>query len=254
MRKRSDGTCKEGPPAEGAQRVSAGLAVRCGFPWRKTSALHDRRLRSGTRSFAVSCACKGSGELRGRRRRDGETPCHCRRDNGAVSIATPASRWSAISSTMTFSPLPSWSLKGPRSMPLTVRLVDILPPAPRPTRTAADSRAHPRRVQLLNISTLRCGGQGCRQDGHTRRCETGDEEGAQNLPHDAGRTAFNAGIEKDWRALEDNPAWQPRVIEALIGSFQQVRALRAHVSSSRCGGKRLQLRVDTTGIEMWRLP
>ena len=89
---------------------------------------------------------------------------------------------------------------------LSVRLVDILLPAPRPTRTAADSRAHPRRVQLLNISTRRCGGQGCRQDGHTRRCETGDEEGAQNLSHDAGRTALNAGIEEDWPALDDNLA------------------------------------------------
>ena len=75
-------------------------------------------------------------------------------------------------------------------MPLSVRLVDILLPAQRP----------------LNISTRRCGGQGCREDGHTRRCETGDEEGAQNLPHDAGRTALNAGIEEDWSALQNDPA------------------------------------------------
>ena len=107
---------KEGPPAECTQRVSSGLAVRCGYPWRKTYALHDRRLRSRTRSFALSCAFKGSGQHRGHRRRDGETPSHCRRDSSAVSIAITAACWSAISSTMTFSPLPSWSRKGPWSM------------------------------------------------------------------------------------------------------------------------------------------
>ena len=113
--------------------------------------LCDRRLRWVLASTMYTAA--GSGE----------TPSHCRRDNGAVSIAITAG---LLERHIVHHELQPTAILVPERTvvrALSVRLVDILRPAPRPTRTAADLRAHPRRVQLLNISTRRCGGQGCRQ-------------------------------------------------------------------------------------------